>query len=134
MRRYALAGAIALVSTACLDEGLTGSSTVTGVYTLRTINGSPLPYTLSGSGDNKTELVSDAITLFQGGTYSRERHSRLTTNGQVTDEMTTEGGSYTLLGTSVSMRAAGTGPVVLATINANTMTIVEAGLTAVFSK
>ena len=28
----------------CLGEGITGSSTVTGTYTLRTINGSPLPH------------------------------------------------------------------------------------------
>lgn len=132
--RHVLLGVVTVCSVACLDEGMTGSSTVTGIYTLRTINGSPLPYTISGSGANKTELASDAIILFQGGTYSRERQLRITTNGQLTHESTTEGGSYTLLGTSIAMRAAGTGPQVLATINGNTMTIVDAGTTAVFSK
>jgi hypothetical protein len=134
VRWHVLLGIITLFAAACLDEGLTGSSTVTGAYALRTINGAPLPYTMSGSGANKTELVSDVITLFQGGTYSRQRDIRTTTNGQVTHESTTEGGAYTLLGNSISMRAAGTGPQILAIINGNTMTIVDAGVTSVFSK
>ena len=134
LRRHVLMGAVLLCSAACLDEGMTGSASVTGVYTLRTINGAPLPYTISGSGANKTELMSDAITLFQGGTYSRQRDVRITTNGQVTQEASTEGGSYTLFGNSISMRAAGTGPQVQAIINGNTMTMVDAGITAVFSK
>ena len=134
VRRHVLLGLFALLAVACLNEGLTGSGTVTGVYTLRSVNGSPLPYTLSGSGANQTELVRDAITLFQGGTYARERELRITANGQVTIEATTQGGSYELLGKSVSMRAAGVGTPVLATIDGNTMTIVEAGVTSVFSK
>ena len=132
--RHALLGVAALCSAACLNEGMTGSSTITGAYTLRTVNGASLPYTMSGSGANKTELMSDIITLFQGGTYSRERDVRITTNGQISHESTTEGGAYTLFGTSISMRAAGTGPQILAIINGDTMTIVEAGVTSVFSK
>ena len=82
--RGLLAVLIVAFSFACLGEGVTGSSTITGDYTLRTINGSPLPYTISGSG----------ATLVNGA------------DGQTT----------------------------LATINANTMTIVKAGMTAVFTK
>ena len=118
----------------CLGEGVTGSSTITGDYTLRTINGSPLPYTISGSGADRMEIVREVITLYQGGTYARSRDSRITVNGQVTSESSAETGSYTLLGTSVTLVNGANGQTTLATINANTMTIVKAGMTAVFTK
>jgi hypothetical protein len=133
MRRV-LAGLIVAFSVACLGEGLTGSSTITGDYTLRTVNGSPLPYTISGSGANRTEIVGEVITLYQGGTYARSRESRIVLNGQVTSENSAETGSYTLLGTSVTLVSAANGQPTLASINANTMTIVKAGMTAVFTK
>ena len=118
----------------CLGEGVTGSSTITGDYTLRTINGSPLPYTISGSGANRTEIVRDVITLYQGGTYARSRDSRVTVNGQTTTESSAEAGSYSLFGTSVTLVNGADGQTTLATINANTMTIVKSGMTAVFTK
>jgi hypothetical protein len=132
--RQVLTWAMVASCIGCLGEGITGSSTVTGTYTLRTMNGSPLPYTIPGSGTDKTEIMSDAITLFQGGTYARERHSRVTVSGQVTNETVMEGGTYNLFGNSISMRLSGTGPIVQAVINGNTMTFVEDGVTSVFSK
>ena len=132
--RTGLWGLIVAFSAACLGEGLTGSSTITGDYTLRSINGSPLPYTISGSGANRTEIVGEVITLYQGGTYARSRDSRIVVDGQMTSESSAEAGSYTLLGTSVTMVNGANGQTTLASINANTMTIVKAGMTAVFTK
>jgi hypothetical protein len=131
--RKALIAFVAALSLACFDEGVTGSSTVTGTYTLRTVNGSPLPYTIPGGGAVKTEIVSDTITLFQGGTFARARDSRITENGQVTMQSATETGSYSLLGTSITLNSV-TGKATLGIINGNAMTIVEAGVTSVFSK
>lgn len=132
--RGLLAVLIVAFSVGCLGEGLTGSSTITGDYTLRTINGSPLPYTISGSGADRTEIVREVITLYQGGTYARSRDSRTTVGGQVTSESSAEAGSYTLLGTSITLVNGANGQATLAGINANTMTIVKAGMTAVFTK
>ena len=132
MRRV-LMGLVVACSVACLDEGVTGGSSITGAYTLRTINGSALPYTISESGAAKTEILSDVITLYQGGTYARLRESRTTVNAQVTIESRDETGAYSLVGTSVSMRNV-VGTTTVATIGGNTMTIVEAGMTAVFTK
>ena len=133
MRRL-LAVLIVAFSVGCLNEGLTGSSTITGDYTLRTINGSPLPYTISGSGANRTDIVGEVITLYQGGTYARLRDSRIIVNGQMTSESSPETGSYTLLGTSITLVNAATGQPTLASINGNTMTMVKTGMTAVFMK
>jgi hypothetical protein len=132
MRRV-LTGLVVAFSVACLDEGVTGGSTITGAYTLRSINGSPLPFTISESGTARTEILSDVITLYQGGTYARSRDSRITVNAQVTIESRIETGAYSLFGTSVSMRNV-VGTTTVATIGGNTMTIVEPGMTAVFTK
>ncbi len=55
-------------SAACFGGGVTGSSTVTGEYVLRTVNGAPLPFTLPGTGTVKTELLDNVITLYMGQT------------------------------------------------------------------
>ena len=49
---------------------------------------------MPGGGAVKTEILGDAITLFQGGTFSRARDSRITENGQTTSFNETETGSY----------------------------------------
>ena len=133
MRRL-LTALIVSLSLACLGEGVTGSSSVTGSYTLRTINGAPLPYTISGSGTTSTEIIRDVITLYQGNTYARSRDSRTTVNGQTTNESTAETGSYGLFGTSITFQNGVTGESTLGNINGNTMTIVKSGMTSVYTK
>jgi hypothetical protein len=134
MRGGVLAGLVVALMAACFGGSMTGSSTITGEYTLRTVNGAPLPYTLSQSGTSKTEVVQDAITLFQGGTFARARQIRLTSNGQVTNQSENDTGAYTIFGTSLSLRSNATGQSTLATISGNTMTVVEAGVVSVYSK
>jgi hypothetical protein len=129
--RKVLTGLVLAFSVACLNDGVTGSSTVTGDYTLRTINGSPLPYTIVGSG---TEIIDDVISLYQGGTYAESGHSRTTVNGQVTNASNTDTGSHILLGTSITFHSSDGGLAVVAQSDATTMTILVPGLTKVFSK
>ena len=82
MRKLIAALIFALI--AC-DDGIVGSSTINGAYTLKKVNGASLPYTISGSGSNKTEIVSDVITLYEGFTYSQSLQTRITVNGQATN-------------------------------------------------
>ncbi|MEO8577040.1 MAG: hypothetical protein ABI556_10080 [Gemmatimonadales bacterium] len=123
-----------LVSLACFSDDIVGSSTVTGNYTLRTINGSQLPYTITGSGTNKTEIVSDVMTLFQGFTYSESTVSRITLNAQAADETKVRTGAYSLLGTSFILSSNDGSLERRGTISGNTMTITEAGKVSVLSK
>lgn len=133
MRRLMIAFVVAC-SVACNNDGLTGSTTVNGKYTLRTVNGSALPYTISGSGANKTEILDDAITLYEGFTYSRSAHSRVTVNGTASDVTTSDAGSYSIFGTSVTLTSGTGGPTTLALVSGNSMTVTTAGLTYVFRK
>ena len=123
-----------LVSLACFEDNIVGSPTVSGDYTLRTINGSSLPYTISGSGANKTEIVSDVITLFQGFTYSEAIVSRVTVNGQATNENKTKTGAFSLFGTSFILSSNDGSLERRGTMSGNTMTIVEPGKVSVLSK
>lgn len=132
MRRL-LMGLAAACSMACFGD-VTGSSTVNGAYTLRTINGEALPFTIAGSGADRTEIVDDVITLYRGGTFAQSGHSRVTVGGQVSNETSTATGIYLLLGTSVTLRANGGAPDVVAMVDGNTMTIVESGRTSAYTK
>ena len=126
--------AVVLIAAVACDDGIVGSSTVTGDYTLRTINGAPLPYTITGSGANKTEILDDVITLFQGFTYSETIISRLTVNGQAMNETRLKTGAFSLFGTSIILNSNDGSMERRGTINANTMTIVEAGKISVLRK
>jgi hypothetical protein len=130
MQRLLLGFAL-MFSVACLGDGMTGSSSVTGSYTLRTINGSNLPYTVTGTG---MEIVDETITLYEGFTYIKSGHTRTTTNGQVTTQTTNDSGTYGLQGTSITFNSNAGGQGTLALIDGNKLTIVKAGITSVFRK
>jgi hypothetical protein len=60
---------IAAVLFGACDGGVVGASATAGTYPLRTINGESLPYTISGSGANKTEIIDDKFILYEGNPY-----------------------------------------------------------------
>jgi hypothetical protein len=123
---------LAALCLGCLGGGIVGSSTVNGVYTLRSINGSPLPYTISTTATGKTEVLDDAITLYEGFTFSESIHTRITVNGQATEQTNTTTGGFSLLGNSITLSI--NGQLRVGTIDADVMTFVNAGLTSVFKK
>jgi hypothetical protein len=129
-----LLGLAMLVSVGCFDDYSTGVGTITGAYTLRTINNSPLPYTINVNATTQKEIIDDMITLFSGGSYSRTQHSNTTVSGQTTSETYTESGGYVLLGTSVTLNPTPSGRSTISTIEGRTMTIVEDGITWTFMK
>lgn len=130
MQRFLL-GLAVVFSVACMGDGMTGSSTITGSYTLRTVNGSNLPYTVAGTG---VEIVDETLTLHEGLTYIRSGHTRTTTNGQVTTQTTNDSGSYGLQGTSITLNSNAGGQGTPALIDGNKLTIVKSGITSVFKK
>jgi hypothetical protein len=126
---------LAAAMAACFEDYPSQVSTVNGAYSLRTINGAALPATMPG-GVGTTEILDDVITLYQGGTFVESGHSRTTIDGETTNATITGTGNYGLLGTSVTLDfdGAGDGPVRVGSIEGNTMTFVEAGVTSVFRK
>ncbi len=97
MRRLvmlALAGCTMLA--ACSTDSTGPNGSVAGTYTLRTIDGQPLPYTFSGG----LRLMSDELTLMSDGTY--EDVSRYSDGTSFVDEgdYTSYNGAVTFYSTS----------------------------------
>ena len=132
--RSVVVGLVVACSVGCFDDSIVGSSTVTGTYTLRTVNGSPLPYVLSETATSKTELLDRAITLHEASTYAESGHLRTTENGEATTIATQASGSYSLFGNSISFNNNAGAPTTIAIIDGNTMKFVEPGMTLVFRK
>src|SRR5215217_5217277 len=70
------------------------STSVAGTYTLRTVNGSALPFTLIQLGADKFEITADAVTLTEGGTWTESGTTRLTESGKVTTSSVSDAGTY----------------------------------------
>ena len=101
---------------------------------LRSVNGAPPPATVAGSGDNKTEVIDDVLTLFEGGSYAENGHTRVTVNGQTTDGTIFDTGRYSPLGTSIALNSNGGGTRSASSSDAKSLVIVDAGVRWVFTK
>lgn len=130
----ALLAVTMLFSVACFNDYVTETGTITGAYTLRTINGSALPYTINVDATTQKDVIDDMITLFSGGSYSRTQHAHTTVSGQTTSQTNTESGAYLLVGTSVTLNPSPAGRSTVTTIEGRTLTIVESGITWTFMK
>lgn len=87
--------ALVLIFCAGCSNDIIGTSNIRGLYTLRSVDSKPLPYTVAVSGSNKTEIVADSMTLYEGNTYAGTRWLRFTANGQTTSQMVSRTGTYT---------------------------------------
>ena len=119
---------------ACWSDKVTGSSTVFGVYVLRTVNGSSLPFTMSGSGANRSDLVADTIFLYEGFTYAESAHYKNTVNGTTTDQVVVDNGAFSLLGNSASFFSNDRSPVKTYVVDADVIYVVKPGLTMNYKK
>jgi hypothetical protein len=132
VRRILMALVLAAAA-ACGDNDSTGlGASVEGTYTLRTINGTALPYVVQ-SGSTTVRVIDDVITLNLNGTYTETGHTQTTFNGTTTTDTGTDTGTYTTAGTSITLRS-NDGTSISGTINSGTLTLVDQGLAAVFTR
>ncbi len=131
--RRTIFGLLALFSAGCFNDPV-GISTTRGEWTLESVNGARLPFTMSGSGANKTELVSDILMLYEGFTYDETIQTRTTVNGQETTTITKEPGPYGLSqGALVFQNNKGL-PAKTGTVEGNKLTISEPNFIRIFTK
>ncbi|HEX3867482.1 MAG TPA: hypothetical protein VHV78_12055 [Gemmatimonadaceae bacterium] len=127
MRRFAIAAlalTLPVVFAACENgnNSVEPTTSVSGTYFLRTVNGSPLPYTFS---DGST-LVSDVLTLYSDGTY--------TDNGQFADGFGSgEQGYYDALNGSITFAPQGSTSY-SGSLSGSVLTEIFTGLTEVYQK
>src|SRR3982750_2923524 len=97
--------AVLVTLAGCGGDGATnaGPASVAGTYTLRTVNGAPLPYTWLQIGNDKLEITADVVILTEGGTWTESGTIRSTESGQVTTSPSTDAGTYTRIGTAITL-------------------------------
>ena len=105
-----------------------------GTFTLRTVNGTGLPYTISNAGGTKVELIEGSVSLYQGNTYSSSSKVRTTTNGQATVANSTDAGSFTFEFNNLKLRSATGGAERIANLDGRSFTIVEIGTSYFYSR
>ncbi|HEY4217125.1 MAG TPA: hypothetical protein VGM67_08305 [Gemmatimonadaceae bacterium] len=100
MRRIAVV-ALAIGLAACSNDSTSPSGSISGTFTLRSVNGSSLPYTFSSG----FTVTSEVLTLRNDGSYSNDSQysdGSVTTeegfwssvNGSITFNDQTDGYSY----------------------------------------
>ena len=102
MRRFSAVVLFALAACGG-SEGPTNpaSASLAGSYTLRTVNGNHLPYTLQ-SGTNSLTITADVLTVADGGTWSESGSYQQTVNGQTSSQTFSDGGSWDRSGPTVT--------------------------------
>jgi hypothetical protein len=134
MRRLiALALALTVVACGSDDSTAPSNSSIAGTWSLQTINGSPLPFTLAPA-PTKIEILSATAIINSNGTWTSSSQTRTTLGTQAPTTTTeTDNGTYTISGSTIALRSSD-GTVESGTISGNTFTQVESGFTFVFKK
>ena len=94
----------AVAATGCGSDSITdNTSSVIGTYRLESYDGAPPPVVLMG-GDPKLEVLADQFVLAAGGTFTQRTSFRFTEGQVVTLDESIETGTYTVSGSTVTIR------------------------------
>jgi len=124
---------------ACGSDSSTGpsspnSASIAGTYQLKTVSGSPLPFTYQ-SGTTKVVVTSDVLVVAEGGTWSETGAYTATVNGQTSNQVISDGGTWTRAGSAVSFYSSQQGATSYAgTFNGSGFSLADDLFTYTFAK
>ncbi len=123
--------AVGLFISACQKEQPTANvpSSVVGIYTLVSIDGKPVPTSISEQGVS-LEMRSGTFTINANGTCSSKMVFVPPGGTEVTFE---RGATYTMNGSALTMQWQGAG-ITVGTIDGNTFTMANEGMVFVYKK
>ena len=133
MRRL-LVLALSLVA-ACGGDSTTAppvQEQIAGTWTLSTVNGAPLPFTIAQTGTNKIEILSDVFVVVSTGSFTQTTTVRSTINGVVSTQSVADAGTYTVNGTAITLHFNSDGSTGTASWSGNTMTTTDGGIALVY--
>ena len=122
LRRFVMLALAGTMLAACSSDSTGPNGSVAGTYTLRTIDGQPLPYTFSGG----LRLTSDELTLMSDGTY--EDVSRYSDGTSFVDD-----GDYTNYNGSITFYST-SGDIYQGSVSRDVLTQILNGYTQVFQR
>jgi hypothetical protein len=126
--------ALVIVAAGCGDaKGPDADASLYGTYTLRTVNGSPLPFTVFELGSDRVEFLDARLTLKRGDTWETWAKIRLTQGPTVTTDEDSGGGTFTRTGNTLTLRDAD-GDEFVVVVSGSRLTTTDGGYTFVFEK
>jgi hypothetical protein len=131
--RLAIASLFAALACGSDSTSPDGGS-VAGAYTLRTVNGANLPFTILQFGSDRTEIISETVVLTEAGRFTQTGTLRVTTSGIANTVPYSDAGSYTLNGTAGTFTFDSDGSSGTGTIVDGTITVAYAGNSFVYRK
>ena len=112
-----------IAATGCGSDGITDSSlSVLGTYRLESYDGTPPPIVLI-AGDPKLEVLADQFVLASGGAFTQRTSFRFTDGGVVTLDESIETGTYTVSGSTVTIKLTSDNSSTAATVAGRALTI-----------
>ena len=114
---------LALGLAACANDATAPSTSINGNYSLRTINGSNLPYTFSSG----SQLTNEVLTLNTDGSFTDQSQY---SNGQ----LITDTGYYTNLNGSITFNDSTAGITYQGSLSGTVLTEIVSGYTQTFQK
>lgn len=125
--RKSLVAALVFTLVACGGDKATGPQTVTGSYTLRTVNGGSPPSVVYQDSQQKLEVTDGTFVLAADNSWTGTLGARITnlTSNQVLayPNLPLNGGTYTLNGTSLTLEDPTEGLTFTGTVNNGTLTV-----------
>lgn len=122
---------LAFTLAACGGDSATGprSNTVSGTYSLQTVNGNPLPFTFTDQQSGMpVSLQSDVFVFSENGTWTETAVARYTDQtGAVQTETFNESGTYQKNGTAITLRYSDFSDAGTGTIESNSLVLVFPG-------
>lgn len=124
-----------LALAACGGDKSTGPVAVEGSYTLRTVNGQPLPGVVYQEPGYKLEVVSATLTLNADASFTDSGTWRETNGTTVTTSSSTDVGTWTRNGNSFTLVYPATGGTLAGTISGSSLSfVVNNTVPVVYSK
>ena len=123
MRRFVMLASVCLLA-ACKGDSATQPSPVyvIGNWSLRSLNGSPLPYLVDQTPTTKVELMAVNATFSAGSAFTTTAIYRYTRNGVVSPTVSPDTGTYELTGASIVVRF-NDGTTISGSVTRGTMTL-----------
>lgn len=122
-----------LLIIACSDATEPGPL-VEGTWRLQTVNSLALPFTLEEPDVDKLELTAETLTLVAPSSAAIVTTFRVTDGANVFTESIPDVGTYAVNGATVTFTFPSDGSTFTATVNGNTMTLQDIGLTFVYRR
>lgn len=126
---------VSIVTAACVQHPpVPARSSAVGDWSLASVNGQMLPFTVFQQGDYQSALASITLRLDATGAFVFTSHNRETMGANVSETSKADSGTYVQRDSALTLRFASDSLAVTATINQGSLTLVQRGGTYRFAR